>query len=87
MAIRIDVDVEKLAYLIASRGYSLRGFSDEIGASSSYMSQVIRGVRTPSPQLAKRICDHLNIQFDELFTVTIERSEQPEQASETSEII
>lgn len=53
--------------LIAKNGMSLRGFAKKIDVSHSYLSQVLSGKRHPSPEFAKRICDGLNTELEDIF--------------------
>lgn len=50
-------------------GLSQRGFAKKIGISGSHLSQIISGKRTPSPEIAKKICDGLGVAFDDIFFI------------------
>lgn len=53
-------------------GFTQRGLAREAGLTSGYMSQIERGIRQPGPQAAKRICQALNVDFDDLFELVEE---------------
>lgn len=50
-------------------GFSQRGFAKKIGISGPYLSQIISGKKTPSPKIAKKICDCLGAAFDDIFFI------------------
>ena len=64
-------DVALIKKEIASKGMSLRRFSNEIGVSHCYLSQVLNddiGKRkSPSPTIAKKICDGVERKIGDFF--------------------
>lgn len=50
-------------------GLSVRGFAISSGISTPYMSQIVNGKRNPSPQMAKKVCEGLNAEFDDIFFI------------------
>lgn len=54
---------------IALRGYSIRGFSKEIAMSHSYLSQVLSGIRNPSPTIANKIANGLDQKIGDIFFI------------------
>lgn len=56
------------------RGLSLRELGRQAGITAASLSAIERGISKPRPQTAKRLCDALEMEFDELFTVA-EREE------------
>lgn len=66
----IDVefrDRRKVLLAIAQSGYSLRGFADKIGISQGYLSQLLKGDKTPSPTVAYKIAKGLETDVTDVF--------------------
>lgn len=63
----IKVKVLEIRGLIAKNGYSLRSFSEEHKISLSYLSAILNYKATPSPKMAKRIADALNVEIKDIF--------------------
>lgn len=61
----------ELQILIALNGKSVRGFSEEIGISHSFLSQVISGKRNPSATTAGKISKGLNKEIEDFFLVKV----------------
>lgn len=62
---------------IVKAGYSLRGFGRKINISSGYIIQICNGDRNPSPDVAKRMTDELQVEFDSIFFISnAHKSEQ-----------
>lgn len=57
--------------LIALQGFTIRGFSKEIGVSHSFLSHILNGKRKPSPVVAKKIADGLNKKVEDIFLVRV----------------
>lgn len=57
--------------LLAVKGYSQRSFGRSLGVSESYSSQIVNGVRNPSPKTAKKITDLLEVEFDDIFLINL----------------
>lgn len=53
--------------LIAKNGHSLRSFAKYCGVSVSYMSQILNEKVLPSPKIAKKIADSLNVEVEQIF--------------------
>mgnify|MGYP001940365588 CR=1 FL=1 len=70
MSVLIKTSVFKKAMFI--KGFNLSDLSKETGVGISYLSQIINGKKIPSPKLAKKISDSLNIEIKELFNFEIE---------------
>ncbi|MFH4929629.1 MULTISPECIES: helix-turn-helix transcriptional regulator [unclassified Staphylococcus] len=70
MSVLIKTSVFKKAMFI--KGFNLSDLSKETGVGISYLSQIINGKKIPSPKLAKKISDSLNIETEELFNFEIE---------------
>lgn len=57
----------ELRGLIAKNGHTLRSFSKSSGISLSYLSLIINNKAIPSPKMAKRIADNLNVDIEDIF--------------------
>ena len=57
--------------LVAKKGFTLRGFSKEIGVSHSYLSQVIKGTKYPSATIAKKLSDGLSTGIEDVFIIRV----------------
>lgn len=58
-----------LQLTLLQNGFNQSRFSRELGITASYLNLLIHGKRSPSPQLAKKISDLLNVKFNDLFTI------------------
>lgn len=61
------IKVLELRGLIAKNGHTLRSFSKSSGISLSYLSLIVNNKATPSPKMAKRIADNLNVGIEDIF--------------------
>jgi len=65
---KVELQGKKVRQILAKRNLSQNGLALKLGTSSGYMSQLIRGVRNPSPQMRKKIQEVLKIEvFDDIF--------------------
>lgn len=64
-------DEIKTRLLIAKTGKSLRSFSKENGFSHTYLSQILKGSRNPSPIVATKISKGLNLAIEDIFFVKV----------------
>jgi transcriptional regulator with XRE-family HTH domain len=53
--------------MIAETGNSLREFAKNACISHSYLSQILSGKRNPSPTIAHRIANNLNLKIEDIF--------------------
>ncbi len=67
-------NVLELRGLIAKNGHTLRSFSKSSGISLSYLSLIINNKATPSPKMAKRIADNLNVDIEDIFEFEIKEA-------------
>ncbi|WP_404336405.1 helix-turn-helix domain-containing protein [Planococcus rifietoensis] len=58
--------------LIGKQGKSMRGFSNHIGVSQSYLSQVLSLKSRPSATIAKKIAEGLSVNIEDIFFITID---------------
>lgn len=61
---------EKVKLEIALNGHSIRSFSNEIGISNSFLSQILNAERKASAKTAKKISDGFNKDVKEIFFIT-----------------
>jgi len=55
------MNITKLKQIRKSKGYTLSTLSSIIGCTSSYLSQLERGLKQPSLEMLRRICDCLDV--------------------------
>lgn len=65
MAIFINSNNFKKAMFL--KGYNLSDLSTKTGVSTSYLSSIINGKKTPSPKIAKNIANVLGLDIEDLF--------------------
>lgn len=66
------IEVKSLDFLnnlIIKMGYSKRGFARECGISESTLIQVSNGRQSPRPDTAKKICNVLELEFEDIFVI------------------
>lgn len=59
----------KFDEILIRRGYSRRAFAKQAGIGESTIIQICNYDRNPSPRTAKRICETLEIDFDDFFEI------------------
>lgn len=62
-------DTNKIKMLIACNGQSLKGFTQKVGLSYSYMSRVVSGKENTSANTGQRIADGLGVKLEEIFYI------------------
>ena len=84
----IQVKTNELIEARIRSGFSQRGLSRKTGISHVTISQIENGDRRPSPATAKKICEALNVSFNDIFFTQgvhkSKRSERKEGHYETS---
>lgn len=55
--------------MIAKNGFSKRAFARKCGLSESTFIQISNGKQSPRPNTAKKICDGLQLSFDDIFVI------------------
>lgn len=55
--------------ILMEKGYSQRQFSKEIDTSEAYLNQIINMKKHPSPDVAKKITEKLQMEFYSLFLI------------------
>lgn len=61
------LDNQKAKKLMFIKGFNVSSLADEVGVGISYISQILNGKRSPSPKLAKKIAETLEVEIEELF--------------------
>lgn len=60
----------KFEETLIRKGLSKRGFAKMANIADVTIIQITSGSRNPSPRTAKKICEALGAEFDELFVIT-----------------
>jgi DNA-binding XRE family transcriptional regulator len=55
--------------MLIKKGYSQRKLAKAIDLSSPYVNQIVNGERFPSGEVANRIAEHLDLEFDDIFFI------------------
>ncbi len=66
---KIICNSKELESIRIKRGYSRYALSVEAGLSKMAVQRIEKGLVNPTPKSAKKICDALNISFEEIFTI------------------
>jgi len=70
MMLKVRLRRDRILLILARRNYSQNGLARSLGISSGYMSQLMKGVRRPSPRLRRKMLGVLQMKdFDELFEI------------------
>ncbi|HFV7826595.1 TPA: helix-turn-helix domain-containing protein [Staphylococcus aureus] len=56
------------------KGFNLSDLSRETGVGISYLSQIINGKKIPSPKLAKKMAEVLQVEINELFEFEVKEA-------------
>lgn len=51
------------------KGFSKKAFAEAASIGQVTALQICNGDRNPSPRIAKRICDTLEVSFDDIFEI------------------
>lgn len=66
---RIIPKVERINELLIRKGFTRRKLATVAKIGQATAMQVCNGNRHPSPPIAKKIVDALEVEFDEIFTI------------------
>jgi transcriptional regulator with XRE-family HTH domain len=70
MAIRVRLNQDAVLKILAKRNISQNMLAIKTGISSTYISNLICGVRYPSPEIRKKLQDALQpLTFDDIFII------------------
>lgn len=67
--LRIAPKKDALTESLIKKGLSKSELGEMVGVGSSYAIQICNGTRHPGPRTAKRICDVLGVEFDDIFII------------------
>jgi len=67
--LKFKVDANKLKKLLAVQGYNKTSFGRASGLSYQTLMNVFNKTQIASPCVAKKICDTLQIEITEVFTL------------------
>jgi transcriptional regulator with XRE-family HTH domain len=70
MVIKVKLNQTAVLRAIARRNMSQNMMAITLGTSSGYLSQIMRGTRTPSPQMRAKLQSFLSpLTFDDIFVI------------------
>lgn len=72
MTVLINSNNFKKAMFI--KGLNLSDLSIKAEVSTTYLSQIINGKKVPSPKLAKKIADTLDVEIEDIFEFELEEA-------------
>ena len=70
--VKFKVNTSRLLELLAVQGYNKTSFGRASGLSYQTLMNVFNNTQMASPRVAKKICDTLQIELTEVFTLTNE---------------
>ncbi|UXR47201.1 helix-turn-helix transcriptional regulator [Staphylococcus simulans] len=56
------------------KGLNLSDLAIKTEVSSTYLSQIINGKKVPSPKLAKKIADALDVEIEDIFEFDVKEA-------------
>lgn len=65
----VDLKSKEVKKRLARKNMSQNGFAKKLGITSGYMSQLMCGIRHPSPKLRQSISDYFGCEFDDIFSM------------------
>jgi len=65
----IIVNVNKLTERMAKAGFTGAGLARATKITQGYMCQIVNGKRSVLPPTAKKLCDALSCEFDDVFEI------------------
>jgi DNA-binding XRE family transcriptional regulator len=68
----IAVKAEEIRRLRIINGYSIRGLAKQAAVDPVTVHKIEAGKSSPNPSTAKKICDALNVEFNQLFEIVEE---------------
>lgn len=63
----VYLDNQKAKKLMFVKGFNVSSFASEVGIGVSYLSQILNSKKSPSPKLAKKIAETLEVEIQDLF--------------------
>lgn len=62
-------DIEKFHELLLRKGFTRRELGRQAGISEVYAQQIANGDRNPGAKVARRICESLTVEFEDIFFI------------------
>ncbi|WP_245618059.1 helix-turn-helix domain-containing protein [Domibacillus tundrae] len=62
-------NIEEFSQMILKMGFSKRAFARQCGLTESTFNRVSNGKQSPRANTAKKICDGLELSFDDIFII------------------
>ena len=79
MTVKVRLNQKAILCAIARRNMSQNMLAIRVGTSSGYISQIIRGVRYPSPAMRQKLQEVLApMGFDDIFIIQEKNSDESE---------
>ena len=71
----MKVESKTIDFKIAlfKKGYSISKFA-ELDINTSYANQIVNSKRKPSPELAKKMAEILNVEISDIFNIAVEEA-------------
>lgn len=63
----IFINSNRLKRAMFLKGYNISELASELGVGVSYLSQILNNKKTPSPKLAKKIANTLDVEIKDIF--------------------
>ncbi|KSU86571.1 hypothetical protein AS180_17950 [Priestia veravalensis] len=65
------INKENVRVSIAEKGMTLKDFSSHIGISQVYLTQILKGYRSPSPTVSAKIAKGLGVEINDIFNISV----------------
>ncbi|MBM0847740.1 transcriptional regulator with XRE-family HTH domain [Staphylococcus epidermidis] len=69
---RIESITVNFKIALFKNGLSISKFANALDINTSYANQIVNGKRTPSPKLAKKMAQILNVDITDIFNIAVE---------------
>ncbi|ASV67225.1 helix-turn-helix domain-containing protein [Cytobacillus kochii] len=66
------INKNEVRLLIAEKGLTLKAFSNHIGISQVYLTQILKGYRIPSPTVSAKIAKGLDVEITDIFNICVQ---------------
>ena len=64
------IDKENLQELLSKKGITKNSLKSATNISESYADSILKGKVSPSPKVARKICELLDVSFNDIFYVS-----------------
>ena len=68
------IKTRELKLLMIKRGFSGAGLAQAAKLTQAHIVNILRGRVSPRPSTAKKLCDALGCEFDDIFEIKAENS-------------